>query len=136
MRIPGLGELLVALFARPLLRIGIQRGMVHRERLTPEVFGPIKRAFSRREGHAALLRILRWGTPKVTFQDIPRIIREIAVPTLILIGRHDPYIPLPHARRLKEEIADSRLAVVEDGGHFLPMDTPEDVAREINAFVG
>ena len=135
-RMPGLGELLVALFAQPLLRIGLRRGMVHKERLTPEVLGPIERAFSGREGHAALLRILRWGTPKVTFQDYPRIIGEIAVPTLVLIGRHDPYIPLVHAHRLKEEIAGSQLVVVEDGGHFLPMDTPEDVAQEINAFVG
>jgi pimeloyl-ACP methyl ester carboxylesterase len=135
-RIPGLGELLVALFARPLLRIGIQRGMVHKERFTPEIFGPIERAFSGREGHAALLRTLRWGTPQVTFQDYPCIIREIGVPTLVLIGRHDPYIPLAHAERLNADIADARLVVVEDGGHFLPMDKPEDVAHEINAFVG
>jgi hypothetical protein len=25
---------------------------------------------------------------------------------------------------------------IEDGGHFLPMDTPEQITREINAFIG
>jgi pimeloyl-ACP methyl ester carboxylesterase len=135
-RIPVLGELLVALLAPRLLRIGIQRGMVHKEQLTPEVLGPIERAFSGGKGHAALLRNLRWGTPPVTFRDYPRIIGTIAVPTLVLIGRHDPYIPLAHAERLEDTIQNSRLVVVEDGGHFLPMDTPEEVAREINAFVG
>ena len=35
------------------------------------------------------------------------------------------------------KLADGqRLVIVEDGGHFLPMDTPEEIAREINAFVG
>jgi pimeloyl-ACP methyl ester carboxylesterase len=84
----------------------------------------------------ALLRIHRWGKPRVTFRDCPNIIKAMSVPTLVLTERHAPDTPLSHVERLKETIPGSQLMIVEDGGHFLPMDTSEDVAQEITAFIG
>lgn len=37
--------------------------------------------------------------------------------------------------RLHEDIADGKLVIIPDEGHFLPIDTPEAVAREIEAFI-
>jgi pimeloyl-ACP methyl ester carboxylesterase len=134
-RTPGLGELLVRLIKDPLFKIGIRQGLVHKERLTPELLRAFADPFSGRAGRDALLRVLRWGRPQVVFKEYPRIIKSIQVPTLILHGRHDPYIPLAHALRLNQDIPGSKLVIIEDGAHFLPIDTPQQVAQEINGFI-
>ncbi len=132
MRLPGLGELTVRLMKRTLFKIGIGRGMVHAERLTPELLDAFADPYDGPEGGAMLLRLLRWGRPRDVFADYPRIARSIAVPTLIVHGRHDPYIPTSQSARLHELIASSKLVLIEDGAHFLPLDTPAQVARAIN----
>lgn len=134
-RVPGLGELLVRLIKTLLFQIGLRRGMVHKERLTPEMLNAFAGAFSGAEGRAALLRILRWGRPHSVFKHYTQIIQSIAVPTLIIQGRHDPYIPDSQVTRLRNNIVISKLIFVEDGSHFLPIDTPRTIAREINTFI-
>ena len=134
-RTPGLGQLLMLFFKPALLRIGISRGMVHRDRLTKELLRAFSDPFSGRTGRAALLRILRWGRPDAVFKDYPKIIASIRVPTLILQGQHDPYIPASQALRLHEDIPDSKLVFIQDGAHFLPIDTPQEITQEINSFV-
>lgn len=134
-RIKGLGELMV-LGLRPLLfNIGIKQGLTHKEKFTTELLKAFSDPFADKEGRAALLRNLRWGRPGFVFQDYPRIIQSIAVPTLIIQGRQDPYIPASQAERMREMIAGAKLVYIEDGSHFLPIDTPEAVAQEINAFI-
>ena len=135
-RLPVLGTLLVLLIKPLLFKIGIGDGMVHKERLTPELLGAFSGPFSGSEGRAALLRILRWGRPQPVFGDYPRIVKGITAPTLILQGERDPYIPLNQATRLGEDIADAKVTLIKDGGHFLPIDTPAAVAEALNAFIG
>ncbi len=134
-RTPYLGELLV-LLARPLLlEIGIKQGMVHKERYSPEFKETLRAAFAGKEGRAALLRNLRWGRPHQVFRHYPEIIRSIKVPTLIIQGKHDPYIPHSQVLRLHHNIGNSRLHFIDDGSHFLPLDTPRQVASRINQFL-
>lgn len=47
-------------------------------------------------------------------------VHEIAVPTLVVHGAHDPMFPLPHARALAAAIPGARLLVVEEMGHQVP----------------
>ncbi len=133
-RAPGLGEALVRLIKRPLFDFGVRQGLRHPGRLTPELTAAFAGAFEGPDGDAALLRALRWGEPRVDFADYPRIIASIRVPTLIIHGRHDPYIPLEQAVRLRDSLPGATLTVFDDGGHFLPIDVPEAVAEAISAF--
>jgi pimeloyl-ACP methyl ester carboxylesterase len=135
LRKPGLGKLLVVLFKKLLIKFGIQRGMVHKERLTPELLAAFSEPFVGLDGRMALLRILHWGSPRIVFKDYPNIVRSITIPTLIIQGRYDPYIPHSQVIRLRNDIVDSKLIFIEDGGHFLPVDTPVIIAREINTFI-
>jgi pimeloyl-ACP methyl ester carboxylesterase len=135
-RTRGVGPLLLWMMKDFMMRTSIRRGMHHPERFTPELQRAIMGAFDGPEGRAALLRNLRWGTPETTFARYPEFIRAIRVPTLVLQGVHDPYIPREHAERLARDIAGARLVLIEDGSHFLPMDTPLRVAEEINRFLG
>lgn len=134
-RVPLLGELLVLVMKNALFGSGIRRGMVHPQRFTPALQQAIAGAFSGSAGRAALMRNLRWGRPKPVFAEYPRIIKTIIVPTLIIQGRRDPYIPHDQVMRLRQDIPNSELVFIEDGGHFLPMDTPQAVAEHINRWV-
>lgn len=134
-RIPYLGELLVLIARNLLLDLGIKRGLTHKERFTPELRTALHQAFAGAEGRAALLRNLRWGRPRVFFKDYPAIIKSIQVPTLIIQGKQDPYIPHAQVLRLHYNISHSRLRFIENGSHFLPIDTPEQVAQAINQFL-
>ena len=135
MRLPGVGELTVRLMKRTLFKIGIGRGMVHTTRMTPELIDAFADPFDGALGRATLLRLLRWGRPRDVFKDYPRIAASIDVPTLILHGRRDPYIPPTQATRLHQLINASKVIIIEDGAHFLPLDTPAPVACAINEHV-
>jgi pimeloyl-ACP methyl ester carboxylesterase len=134
-RLPILGYVL-ALVLRPFLfKKGIRKGLVNKERFTTSFLSAFSGAFGGKEGRAAFLRILRWGRPHNVFKDYPEIIKNIHIPTLILHGRHDPYIPISHAVRLNRDIKNSKLVFIENGGHFLPIDTPDSIAEAINGFL-
>lgn len=134
-RMPYVGEALTAVLQSFLLHNSISRGLVNKSNYTSELRAAMAKPFESKAGRAALLRNLRWGRPTVFFADYPRIITEMSTPTLIIHGQQDPFIPLSHARRLQKDIANAQLVVIEDGAHFLPIDTPEQVAKAINNFL-
>jgi pimeloyl-ACP methyl ester carboxylesterase len=45
---------------------------------------------------------------------------DIAAPTLVVHGDHDPVLPLPHGRALRDAIPGAELLVLEGAGHDLP----------------
>jgi pimeloyl-ACP methyl ester carboxylesterase len=67
--------------------------------------------------------------------EIAPLLRTIKTPTLVLWGKHDAYLRLSYAYRLSEDIKNSRIEVIEDGGHFLPEDQPEETAKSIDRFI-
>jgi pimeloyl-ACP methyl ester carboxylesterase len=134
-RVRGLGEVLVRLIRPLLFNIGIKQGLVHKENFTPALLHAFAGPFADREGQAALLRNLRWGRPFHVFRNYPQIIQSITAPTLLIQGGQDPYIPHNQVERMHQAIANSRMVYIEDGSHFLPIDTPEAVARNIHEFM-
>ncbi len=59
----------------------------------------------------------------------------LGVPTLILWGKQDEYIPADYASRFAEEIPDAKLVFLEGVRHFLFEDEPERCAREVIDFL-
>ncbi|MEV0389439.1 alpha/beta fold hydrolase [Nonomuraea sp. NPDC050643] len=45
---------------------------------------------------------------------------DIAAPTLVVHGDHDPFLPLPHGQALRDAIPDAELLVLKGAGHDLP----------------
>lgn len=129
LRLPGLGHGLLALATPLLFRAAMGRGLVHRARLTPR----IRRAMidPYRGDKGALRRNLWWGRPAEVFAAYPEIIRRIAVPTMIIQGCADPYIPHAQVQRLHQDVAGATVRMIADGAHFLPIDAPEEVAAAI-----
>jgi len=78
----------------------------------------------------ALLAMAR--SPKDS--DLPEAIATIDVPTLILQGSADPWIPLEEARRLEKDLGDARLAIIPEAGHFIHLEQSLEVSQRISEF--
>jgi pimeloyl-ACP methyl ester carboxylesterase len=59
---------------------------------------------------------------------------RIAVPTLVVHGRHDRMIPVDNGRLIAERIPEARLRILEESGHLYPTEEPE-VDDAIGAFL-
>ena len=60
---------------------------------------------------------------------------EIDVPTLMLWGEQDPLFPREEQERLAAAIPDATLKVYPETGHAVHWDRPEQVVRDLQAFM-
>ena len=131
----AIGMTLLRLMPRVLYKATIRRGLVHKSALDSYQTAAFVRDYGGRAGKERLWLSLSWGTPEEMFADYPDIMKRITVPTLVIHGQEDPFIPIEHAHRMDEDIPDSTLVLIDNGAHFLPIDTPAEVAAAISAFV-
>ncbi len=61
-------------------------------------------------------------------------LHEVRVPTLAIHGEHDASIPVAQAERLVAGIKDATLVRVPGAGHTTPLEAPDFVNRELEAF--
>lgn len=62
------------------------------------------------------------------------LLPRIAVPTLLVWGKHDVRSPLGVAHQFDEAIPDTELVVIEDAGHVSNLDQPEQVNQAVRSF--
>ncbi len=71
--------------------------------------------------------IWNWGAGKQ--------LKDIKAPTLIMVGDKDTRTPPHFSRLLHATLSNSRLVIVEEASHCLPLERPEGVNREIIEFL-
>jgi pimeloyl-ACP methyl ester carboxylesterase len=128
-RTPGLGELSMATFNVPVLgrvlaRMSIRAGsrklpLAEIDRTFDE-FGPRARA--------TVLKLYRATGPE-NFAGWEAKMVELngRVPSMVLWGDHDPYIP----RRFAERFGARQVVHLTDCGHWVPSEEPELVSRHL-----
>jgi pimeloyl-ACP methyl ester carboxylesterase len=62
-------------------------------------------------------------------------LNELHMPTLVLAGNDDPYVPTSTSRTLAELIPKGQLELISGGGHLLPVNQPETMARIVKDFL-
>jgi pimeloyl-ACP methyl ester carboxylesterase len=67
---------------------------------------------------------------------LPQHLHRIACPTLILWGREDKLIPLPHGEFLAEKIPGAKLEIYDACGHMLPFERCDEFAERVTSFCG
>jgi 3-oxoadipate enol-lactonase len=72
--------------------------------------------------------------PRPTPDALPRL-NEIRVPTLILVGDADIPDVHAHAGVMEAGIPNSRRVIVEDAGHLMYLEKPEEFTRIVIAFI-
>ncbi|WP_375090626.1 alpha/beta fold hydrolase [Peribacillus sp. RS7] len=80
----------------------------------------------------ALGRMLRDKEVDLLKEDLS----DIHTPCLLIWGRHDRVVPLNIGQRLHDDLPNSELVVIEDTGHLLPEEKPEEVYQLIKGFLG
>lgn len=78
----------------------------------------------------------RWWLEQGSREDLSDLARQIACPTLVVIGGEDPAMPPETVRReVVARIAGAREHVVAGSGHLVPLEAPDELAAAIVAFV-
>ncbi len=63
------------------------------------------------------------------------LLPRIRVPTLVVAGARDEFVPLPRLRDMAFAIPGARWEVLEDATHALPAEYPEELSERIAAFI-
>jgi pimeloyl-ACP methyl ester carboxylesterase len=133
-RTPLLGELLNATTTRTgfrlLLRHGNPRGLPRPfvDRMYADLDGGTKRAI------LALYRAT--DDPAGASLRLGAALRPLDRPTLVIWGRHDPYLPVALASRQREAFPSARVEVLDDSGHWPFIDDSERTERLVLQFLG
>lgn len=64
------------------------------------------------------------------------VLKQIAVPALVVVGSLDVLTPPSDAEAMQKDIAGATLVVVPDAGHMVPMERPVEFVAELAKFWG
>jgi len=67
--------------------------------------------------------------------DSRRMLVDIDVPTVVIVGRQDEAVPLARAQEMAADIANARLVVLEECGHMSPLERPVEVADALRRWL-
>jgi pimeloyl-ACP methyl ester carboxylesterase len=128
--IPVLGDTVMRL-RNPIVEGKILDGGMASPSALPQAFRDEVFHVGERPGHyRAFLNLIRhmplWRKTHVAYG-------RVQVPVLLVYGDHD-WSREDERQATLREIPGARLVMVKDGGHFLPLDQPDEVVRQIRAF--
>ncbi|MFD2680668.1 alpha/beta fold hydrolase [Bacillus seohaeanensis] len=79
----------------------------------------------------ALTRMIRDREGDLSMQEL----NNIQTPCLLIWGKHDRVVPLSIGKRLAKDLPHSKLVVLEDTGHLVPEEKPEEILEYIHSFI-
>jgi pimeloyl-ACP methyl ester carboxylesterase len=109
------------------------RGAAHR-RLSDEALGTLTSPWVTEAGQGAFYRQIAQADEAFTDEIEPRY-GDIEMPTLVIWGAQDTWIPVDRAHRLVEMIPESELVVVPDAGHLVQVDQPVVLATTLHEWL-
>lgn len=77
------------------------------------------------------IKVVRLRTALKPFLEL----ENVAVPTLVLGGRLDPLAPVAQMTAIAEAIPGSELNIIDDSGHFLNLEQPQEFSALVREFV-
>lgn len=75
-----------------------------------------------------------WGLA-IRELDIADRLPQIALPTLVIVGEHDPGTPVAAAQLIHDKIEGSELRIVEDASHQVPLERPQEFLNMVTSFL-
>jgi pimeloyl-ACP methyl ester carboxylesterase len=75
-------------------------------------------------------------TDASAMQDTRTQLKQIAAPTLVLVGREDIMLPVRHSEELAALIPGARLVVLDGGAHGFSIEIADKFNRAVLAFLG
>ena len=131
-RAPVLGEVFSALTSKSILAANLKQVFVNDAQVTPEMVQRYYDLLMRSGNRAATLSRLR---QPIDQPEAYRAIPTIKVPTLVLWGQLDPWIPVADAARFGSEIAGAKVVTWPNVGHIPQEEVAGPSANEVDAFL-
>lgn len=129
-RLHPLMHLVPPSWIQSLLRTSLQRGYANTDQGVHSL-EQYARAFASPDGRTALVRHLRALECSETMAMGPRL-GSIGVPTAVVWGRNDPFLPVTLGARVRDAIPGATLDIVPSAHHYLPEDTPAALSAVIS----
>lgn len=80
------------------------------------------------------LRTLLASYEEVSGDSQPSLLQEVGVPSLIVGGQRDPFVPEWMSEEMASTLPDSRLEIYERATHYLPIEYPARLSDDLRKF--
>lgn len=126
-----------AQYADFLVRYIQKKAIKNPQSLSGEEAEAYKKLLLRDNGRLTFVRAIKaYRSIALYLRGIHKLLGSFRPPTFVLWGKHDPFCTLPTARAFRRAIPNAELDVIENAGHFLQEDAPEETAAMILDFIG
>ncbi|MEQ9425187.1 MAG: alpha/beta hydrolase [Cyclobacteriaceae bacterium] len=129
-RTPVLNKLLTMITPRSFIAKNLREVYHDDNKISDELIDRYYKMALREGNREALVK--RMQNDLVDFTDL---IATINVPTLIVWGRHDKWVPVSNAFRFQEDIPNSELVILEESGHVPMEENPAETLAEVKRFL-
>jgi pimeloyl-ACP methyl ester carboxylesterase len=125
--VPIVGETFNRLRSFAVVKAVLLGGVANPESFPPRLVREMYQVGNRRGHYRAFVSLLRHAQ---TWEAATQLYRHIEVPTRLVWGDRDWSKPVERERD-RQLVAGSQSVVVEQGGHFLPLDRPDAVIAQV-----
>ena len=133
-RIPTAGFWVNLFYGRWLVKDNLKQVYYDDDKLTPEQIDAYYDRLRTRNGLAAMVALSR-AIDFDRFGPYSERAKTLRVPSLIIWGEQDKWIPLEMGERFDRELPNSELAVIPECGHVPQEERPEVTAELITDFI-
>ena len=134
LRLLGFGPVAASLDALPVRRrvvtAALRQVFYERACVTPEKVEEYLAPLARPGATEAIRSLLN----QPTSFGLPALVRDVGVPTLIIWGRNDRWVPVADADRFASAIPAARKVVLEECGHLPQEERPAEVVHLLEEF--
>ena len=116
-----------------MVRAELERGYADHARATHAI-DRYARPFATPAGRDALVRHIAALDTRET-DALGSRLSELTMPTTVIWGAQDPFLPVSLGQRLADAIPGATLDIIADARHFLPEDAPRQVADSLAALL-
>lgn len=74
-------------------------------------------------------------TALINRPDASLYLSQIQCPVLLMVGRQDEWAPVSQHQDMLNLLPDARLEIIENAGHFAPLEQPNTVSRLLSDFL-
>lgn len=135
LRIPIFGHLILTLTSAEFqARYTLERIYFDKLKVTNKTVDQYAHFMRMSDNKYALIQIAKQVIPKYS-EQLSKDYKNLCVPILILWGENDPVLPLSLGKRLKDELPNATLKIIQNCGHNIQEECPDLTADEINKFL-
>jgi len=95
--------------------------------LNDDLINGYAKPFYEKNFYKSMIRLMRHREGDLSQQEL----KKIDTPSILIWGREDKSVPLVIAERLKSDLSNSRLVVVDNAGHLICEEKPEEISKEL-----